>query len=304
MPRTLNITNGDSAVATLRAGGVPGEIIGWRDVLHDGPVPALPWNELRDVRAGFIASRGWGARHEVLADFTRRDTALLEALDRHADVVLWFEHDLYDQLQLIQVLAMAAPAMRDGAVVRLAPADEYIGEMGPDDVHALARRVRPISDEELSVALEAWDAFTADGLTRLERFAQSTVEGEDDDESLPYLRPAMQRLLQEVPNAVTGLSRTELQALRTLAESPRTRGDLYVAAHHEAESPIWLGDASFFALLDELCAGGRPLVEREGKLLRLTADGHAVLEGRLNRVELGHYDRWIGGTHLMSGITP
>ncbi|HEU5174445.1 MAG TPA: hypothetical protein VFT96_06825, partial [Gemmatimonadaceae bacterium] len=59
MDATLHITNGDSAMSALRAGGVTGAIVPWRDVLHDGPVPNLPWPELRKVRARFIASRGW-----------------------------------------------------------------------------------------------------------------------------------------------------------------------------------------------------------------------------------------------------
>ena len=37
----------------------------------------------------------------------RRDRQLLEALRDGIEVVLWFEHDLYDQLQLLDVLALA-----------------------------------------------------------------------------------------------------------------------------------------------------------------------------------------------------
>ena len=40
---------------------------------------------------------------------TERDEALVGALRARQPVTLWFEHDLYDQLQLVQVLVMAAP---------------------------------------------------------------------------------------------------------------------------------------------------------------------------------------------------
>jgi hypothetical protein len=38
LTQRLNITNGDSAAATLTEAGVEGKIISWRDVLHEGPV--------------------------------------------------------------------------------------------------------------------------------------------------------------------------------------------------------------------------------------------------------------------------
>src|SRR6185369_11209179 len=100
----LHITNGDTAVQTLESGGVAGDILPWRDVLHDGPVPAdLSLDELSRVRARFIADCGWGEFEDVVADFESRDRTLTSFGD-HGEVTLWFEHDLYDQLQLIQLL--------------------------------------------------------------------------------------------------------------------------------------------------------------------------------------------------------
>jgi hypothetical protein len=90
------VTNGDSVAALL-----DGEVLPWRDVLHEGPVPpGLRLAGLRAVRARFVADCGWASFDDVLRDFESRDRALEDA----EEVVLWFERDLYDQLQLIQVL--------------------------------------------------------------------------------------------------------------------------------------------------------------------------------------------------------
>src|SRR5687767_9453549 len=100
----LHVTNGDSAAERIRAAGVDGTILPWRDVLHEGPVPAgLPLERLSAVRAEFLASAGAGAPEAVRRDFAERDRTLMAAA-REDEVVLWFEHDLYDQLQLIQLL--------------------------------------------------------------------------------------------------------------------------------------------------------------------------------------------------------
>jgi hypothetical protein len=49
----LILTNGDSATGAIRAAGIAGEILPWRDVLHDGPVPTgLELDDLSGV--GFL----------------------------------------------------------------------------------------------------------------------------------------------------------------------------------------------------------------------------------------------------------
>ncbi len=71
----LHITNGDSAAGLILSGGIGGEILPWRDVLHEGPVPGgLELEAVSQVRSGFIADVGWGSESEVVASFERRDT--------------------------------------------------------------------------------------------------------------------------------------------------------------------------------------------------------------------------------------
>ena len=100
----LNITNGDSAAGTMSEAGVEGKIIAWRDVLHEGPVDSsLSLEELSKQRARFIASNNWDDFAHISGDFSDRDRVIRQ-LDYFDEVVLWFEDDLYDQLQLIQLL--------------------------------------------------------------------------------------------------------------------------------------------------------------------------------------------------------
>src|SRR5258708_12016609 len=102
----LHITNGTSV--SLPRTGLPGGFVYWVDILHDGPVPAgLALEELSRVRARFI-SDFFDIPHAE-ASLEERDEALLAFRD-HEEIVLWFEHDLYDQLQLIQILDFLAAA--------------------------------------------------------------------------------------------------------------------------------------------------------------------------------------------------
>ena len=100
----VHVTNGDIAVVLLGRAGLAADALSWADVLHEGPVPGgLADDELRRVRAGFIAAADGVDAGEVRRRFEERDHIL--AAGRAGEYVLWFEADLYDQLQIAQILA-------------------------------------------------------------------------------------------------------------------------------------------------------------------------------------------------------
>ncbi|HJU86617.1 MAG TPA: hypothetical protein VJ788_04540, partial [Gemmatimonadota bacterium] len=97
------MTNGDCAAKRIARADLGGEILPWRDVLHEGPVPAgLDDAGLRATRARFLGGHEPDAVKVVLRDLEDRDARLATA--GRDEIVLWFEPDLYDQLQLLQIL--------------------------------------------------------------------------------------------------------------------------------------------------------------------------------------------------------
>jgi hypothetical protein len=299
----LHVTNGDSAAERIRAAGVQGEILPWRDVLHDGPVPAgLPLERLSGVRAEFIAARGWGDADEVRRSFAERDRTLARSVDE-GEVALWFEHDLYDQLQLIQLLDWFAdhPHLR---LTLINPA-EYLGMMDAARARALFDGRRDVTPGQIALARWAWDAFRgADP-----RFVETVIEADDAGE-LPHLSAALRRLLQEYPAVRDGLSRSERQALRAFTDGPRTVRDAYPAAHHDVEDAVWLGDLGFACIVDALAVGSTPLLAYEDgggpgpdpvmdRRAAITEAGREVLAGLTDAVWMNGVDRWIGGVCLL-----
>lgn len=222
----LNVTNGDCPVPLLERFG---EVLPWRDVLHEGPVRAgLSHEELSLERAAFIADAGWGAFDEVLAQFEHRD-AVLRGAALHPEVILWFEHDLYDQLQLVQVLDWLArhPVGRLSLVCEA----EYLGTMTGARAAELFERRPPVTPRQLELAEAAWLAFRSPHPAPLVELLAL------DCSPLPFLRAALGRHLQEFPWAADGLSRTERSILDALpcgfaALFERTR-----------EEPAFMGDA-------------------------------------------------------------
>jgi hypothetical protein len=308
----LIITNGDSAVARLEDAGVAGAILPWRDVLHDGPVPAIEGLErLSAIRSAFIASDlGLGA-DEVSAEFRARD-AVIRAHGEFERIEIWLEHDLYDQLQLLQILEFFEGQDRLGDLY-LVQADDYLGHQPPEAMLRLSGAAEPVTRAQIELAREAWRAFTAQTPHRLARIADS------DTSALPFLGPALKRLLAELPDPVRGLTLTEERALNGLVDREPTSGELFRHVS-EQDDAQFLGDASFFRRLDALAFADAPLIEGlpgrsadhcgQGHRLdhgyaeyararlRLTATGRDVIAGRVDHRVVNRVDHWVGGVHV------
>lgn len=299
----LHVTNGESVVGTLRATSLGGDTLSWHDVLCEGPVPALPQEDLLPIRAAFLAEHGWGTRAELGRVLEQRDRRFADALAAGRRIVLWFEHDLFDQLQLLQVLAQAHEAGFDPARLELIGVGSFegkpdfagLGELDPVELETLWPLRRPVRTHQVDLAVAAWSAVRAPAPTAIERFLEADVS------ALPFLAPALRRLLEQLPDSTTGLSRSERQLLELAANRPRTSAELFVDSQRLEEAPFE-GDTWVWQRLATLGRGDPPLVtSTDDGAVAITETGREVLAGRLDATEVLGIDRWVGGTHLRSG---
>jgi hypothetical protein len=286
----LIVTNGSGAVEALERAGIPGEKLPWNDVLHDGPVPAdLDLTTLSAVRARFIADCGWGGFDEVREAFRRRDARLQQTHDED-EVVLWFEHDLYDQLQLLQLLDWFGPPLRRPTRLSLICHARFVSEQPDARLRADFDARTAATDAQLALGRDAWAAVRA----ATPEAVIDVLNGDTD--ALPFLRPALVRFLEELPGR-DGLARSERQLLAAVADGAATVSEAF-SRSQEHEHPRYLGDASFARYVDRLVQGAAPLLRREGDRLTLTDVGRAVLEDREDRIRCNGLHRWWGGVRL------
>ncbi|WP_428356071.1 DUF1835 domain-containing protein [Methyloprofundus sp.] len=302
MKNIVNITNGDSAVNIMQQAGIPGAFLPWQDVLHNGPVPDnLTIGALSRIRAQFIADCGWGNFTTIHEDFIRRDKQL-EAFEQYDKVILWFEHDLYDQLQLLQILDYLQQNPIYNATLAIICTDQYLGMQSPAELAALQHYEKPITAAQLQLASLAWAAFRAG---TPEKWADLL---NTDTSILPFLQGTVIRLLQEYPNTLNGLSRTAHQALKLISVT-RKRPEEIFKLYQQTEERRFLGDSSFWLILNEFLHSEPPLIAMsEGneinipsgpeQSISITATGKAVLTGKKNWLEISAPDHWLGGVHL------
>jgi len=302
MADALHVSNGDAT--DLPGTGLAQRILYWRDVLHEGPVPAVGEAELRRIRAEFLMGAGVDDRREGTRMFADRDRTLAD--NRDGEYVLWFEADLYCQLQIVQVLARLAELDVPAQRITLICIGEHAGIArfgGLGELTAAQLRELPgtnacarLTPAALELATRAWDALRApapDGL----RTIAATRSGE-----LRFLGEAFDRLSREYPATRDGLSLTERRVLAAIADGAQDAGTAFVRAGARETRP-YLGDTWCFERMDRMAHAPVPLLDARSPVdrltpVRLTEAGARVLAGQADHAELNGVDRWIGGVHL------
>jgi len=289
---TLHVTNGDGALYLLKKAGILGTHVAWRDALNEGPVPAgLSLEATSAVRAQYLAARGYGNPIKLIHEFEKRD-ALVRRAGEFDEVVLWFEHDLYDQLQLLQALTALEELDLEPGRVSVVQTDHYLAGMTVDEIFPLLPRRRNATPAIFKSARRTWERFTSGSAADLYAAAGEDAIG------LPFLRAAMRRLCEEYPWLRDGLSRSQRQALYAAAQGRARPDELYARAQSREEA-YFLGERVFAKILEDLAAGGGALLEEEEGTLVPTVLGRRVIAGDADWLDEHAIDRWIGGVHLV-----
>lgn len=285
----------------LRVAGFRGDFRVLTDPLCMGPVQDLPFEKYSTLRSSFISQ----AFQMEMADVVRRfneEYTHLHALGTTPHAILWCEADPYDQLFLVRVLASLKnlpPKLELIEIAQVPGVERFIGigQLSPDVLAWLWPQRRPIGEDALKLAQQAWLALCCGSPANLAQIAHS------QHASLPFLAPALLRQLQELPDIGDGLSLTERLSLQYIAEAgPITAGRVFAELVAKREPLPHLGDLMFYAALRPLIDVENPLItesatdlEKPYRSLTLTPLGHQILQGQAYWPDYASQERWIGG---------
>lgn len=307
METIVHVCNGDSTANSLSLADLPGEIRVWADTLDQGPVLPVSDEEHWKVRGEFHKSRGAADAYARLAEYDRG----VDEAARAEELILWYEHDLFDQLALVRLLARLA---RRGlpAQLTIVSIDRHpevpnflgLGQLRSEQLAELWPRRTPLSRDAIDEAVTTWIAVTAPDPRALPFLAKRI-------KALPFLAGAIERFLEEYPDPTSGLSRTERQVLAAVA-----RGESSVRAIMTVTQAIdprytLTGEQAFWTLhalgrcgFVDGAPEGTPS-EDQIKTIRATATtrGREALAGAIDRIHEHGIDDWRGGVRL-SGKGP
>lgn len=286
MERIVHICNGDSTADQLSLADLPGEIRVWADALDQGPLLPVSDAEHYRVRNEFWSSQGVKADNR-LADWDRG----VDEATAAEEVILWFEHDLFDQLALARLLSRL---VRRGLpqTLTIVSIDRHpevpnflgLGQLRPEQLAELWPRRTPLSRDAIDEAIATWIGVTAADPRSLP-FLTRRVK------AMPFLAGAIERHLEEFPDPTSGMSRTERQVLAAIARNEGSEAAL-VQQSHASDPRYPITDTYLAFVLKTLRGCG--FVEGDA----ITALGRQALAGAIDRVTEVGIDQWRGGVHL------
>ncbi|WNR44743.1 DUF1835 domain-containing protein [Paenibacillus roseipurpureus] len=311
----LHIVNGDSFGNKLRASGIDGEILVWRESLYEGPIGMhMSDSVLLSLRASYM-NHCYGIPENLFTSGTLHQEALLNKASSSADeLVLWFEHDLYDQLMLCYLLSRLMDRPYQTSLVSM---DHFpgvwpfygLGQLTIDQIRTLHGTWIPILEDQLHLARKVWSAYSAP-----EPLPMASIL-EEDLSVLPYLKKALTAHTARYPSVQNGLSAIQELILSLLRDGELSLLSLFSQVSAEA-SGYGLGDLQFWHILDQMWHCDYPLLRiagatelpKYGEALPpqfdqvcagLTEVGRLAATGKADHISLNGIDDWIGGVRML-----
>jgi len=256
----LHIRCGNDIQRSLLEAGFAGDFLEFSDPFCVGPVS---YDYDLEQRASFL-HESYGK--EIEHDYHTVYSGLRETFERlkgsaqaYEYVVLWFEHDAYDQFILIFLLSyyhrFGLPNQLWMVTTNEFPGSERflgLGQLPPEGLRLLWRNRKQIGLQECAEGDRHWRAFSDPNRAVFHRHVRSLDHG-----LLPYFKVAALRQMQEQPIQQEDLPLTQKLTLEVLrANGPSKAGFLFREIMEQKEPLPFLGDLMYWHILQEMRGKG------------------------------------------------
>lgn len=294
----LHVLNGDATRTIFEDSGLQGDHMVWREMFCEGRLPVTEDMHLFfEERAAYLQQQ-YGLNRETYLSDIRKDYILLNQADRYDEVVLWFEFDLFCQVNLLFALYYLRRLNIKLPPVSIVQLNEHpevpnfrgFGMLSPHHLPPQFEKRTYLTEEDWQLALEAWKAYSHGDPLALETISHRRSPG------LPYLGEALQAHLRRLPSMTNGLNAVEHFFLDRLALGKTRERELYHQFWDELKI-YGFGDFQLDHYAELLQQAG--VVRKENEMWSLTGLGEEVLQSEENYLSFASKrDIWLGGIPL------
>jgi len=280
MPNTLHILNGDSTLHQFNKSGIEGDTYVWKEVLSDGPVHAdfgsdLFWSHRDQFMSAEFELEEGQYQNTCITPFKTME----QSLSSYDEVVLWFEYDLFCQINMLALIHWLGKQKNDRAnslvcIGKIDASDRLfgLGEIEGSQYPELFNSRLKLGSREFEFCSDVYETYCASDPTDLYNYVLMSLS------ELPYLPDALDTHFRRFPYKETGLTEIEQQMIDFIGSGESDQRKL-VGKMLSWQKYQGFGDLQYFNILE----GMKPLFKDFEKLVLHTDLDKNKVEQLLDR---------------------
>ncbi|RNC90002.1 MAG: DUF1835 domain-containing protein [Allomuricauda sp.] len=292
MKSLLHITNGDSFTTTLKSLPLKGDIITWREMLCEGKTLCNVGSEsFWKTRFEFL-SKNYKVTKSWFVEKTLKEYRSLCNHKQQDQIVLWFEYDLFCQINMLAVLSWLKTHRRHAEISLVCSGNEDgtdrlygLGELTHEQLMTLYEKRIKLTQDDIEYADYVWQLYCSDNPIRLENLSSF------QDFQFTYLSEAVKAHLKRFPTIRNGLNEIENTVLQIASEGTSGSQRELVGNILRNQGRYGFGDTQYERVLHKM----KPLFTSFNPV-KLSRKGKQVLEGTTNHyASIRDADTYLGG---------
>lgn len=255
MSKKLHILNGDSTLPILEKSGIKGDVVVWRELLCEGPLhKEVGSDDFWINRYAYFQDEIGVSRIEYY-DKTIKEIVKLEDVSGYNEVVLWFEFDLFCQVNLLALCSYLLDNYVKKTNYYLICTGKIEGEkrlqslsdFSPSDFKTLFENKITLSKASLEFAKESWNIYVENDSNKLKRFDFN------QNSKFQYLQLAMNQHFNRLPTE-NGLNQIENKIIEIINSNLFSENEIVrkLLIWQQNETVYGFGDLQYFQYLKKL----------------------------------------------------
>ena len=292
MSFTLHITNGDCFTDKLKTLRLDGDIITWREMLCEGKTLTNVGSEsFWKTRFEFL-NRTYNVSKSKFIELALKEYRSLCSHKKQDKIVLWFEHNLFCQINMIAVISWLKMHRKYADISLICSGKEDasdklygLNELDDEQLRNLYENRTALSRDDIEYADYVWQLYCSNNPLWLENLTDF------GNYQFQYLGDSIKNHLKRFPSIGNGLNEIENNMLQiVIKQRPATKIEL-LGAVLKTQNIYGFGDTQYQRVISTL----KPLFSSFSPV-KLTKKGKEILDKKTNYYSnLREDDIYLGG---------
>lgn len=292
MSSLLHITNGDAFTERLGSLKLKGDVITWREMLCEGKTLTNVGSEnfwktrFEFLNKNYKVSKSW------FIEKTLKEYRSLCNHKQQDQIVLWFEYDLFCQVNMLAVLSWLKSHRKFAEISLVCSGNEDdtdklygLNELSDEQLLTLFENRTILSQDDIEYADYVWQLYCSDNPIRLENLTDFK------NYQFDYLGEAITSHLHRFPSIKNGLNEMENTILKLAQEEKPKSKRAFLGTILANQGNLGFGDSQYERALSRL----KPLFTSFNPV-RLTQKGKEILDQKTSYYScIQDNDVYLGG---------